>query len=141
MLTRVNPAAANHRLSARGENRGPSMTTIVPPSTTSGSPVTAEPNVGQHGSAKATCPAPESKKLYKPLPPITPSTYALSCTPMTRSQGGQSFAVDRRRPTANTPQRDCPRHCRHRSRGLAARGSLVEGATGSGRRGRVDHRG
>ena len=61
MLTRVKPAAANHRLSARVENRGPSMTTMVPPSTTPGSPVIAERNVGQYGSAKDTCAAPESK--------------------------------------------------------------------------------
>ena len=61
MLIRVKPAEANHRLSARVENRGPSMTTIVPPSTTSGSPVAAARSVGQYGSAKDTCAAPESK--------------------------------------------------------------------------------
>ena len=61
MLTRVKPAEANHWLSARVENRGPWITTMVPPSTTSGRPVTAARNVGQYGSAKSTWMAPESK--------------------------------------------------------------------------------
>ena len=36
MFTSVNPWLANHRLSARVENRGPWITTMVPPSTTPG---------------------------------------------------------------------------------------------------------
>ena len=37
MFTNVKPWPANHRLSARVENRGPWITTMVPPSTTPGS--------------------------------------------------------------------------------------------------------
>src|ERR1700747_1837390 len=58
MLIRPNPAEANHRLSARVENRGPWITTMVPPSTTSGRPVTAARKVGQYGSAKSPWTAP-----------------------------------------------------------------------------------
>ncbi|CKP22050.1 Uncharacterised protein [Mycobacterium tuberculosis] len=61
MLTRLHPAAANHWLSARVENRGPWITTMVPPSTTPGRPVTAARSVGQYGSAKAAWTPPKSK--------------------------------------------------------------------------------
>ena len=61
MLTRVKPCRANHWLSARVENRGPWITTMVPPSTTPGSSVTAARSVGQYGSANPTWMPPESK--------------------------------------------------------------------------------
>ena len=60
MLISVKPWLANHRLSARVENRGPWITTIVPPSTTPGANAAAR-NVGQYGSAKPTWTPPESK--------------------------------------------------------------------------------
>ena len=65
MLTTAPPMLAYQRDSARVENRGPSITTIVPPSTRS-NPVrsatarTTERPVGQYGSAKLTCTAPRS---------------------------------------------------------------------------------
>src|SRR6478672_7120064 len=56
MLIRVKPCWAYHWLSARVENRGPSMTTMVPPSTTLGRPDAAayaqraqRPHVGAVG--------------------------------------------------------------------------------------------
>ena len=54
MLTSVKPWRANHWLSARVENRGPWITTMVPPSTTPGRPAAAARSSGQYGSAKLT---------------------------------------------------------------------------------------
>jgi hypothetical protein len=65
MLTTAPPMLANHTDSARVEKRGPSTTTMVPPSTTSmpcvraASAAVARP-IGQYGSAKLTCTAPVS---------------------------------------------------------------------------------
>nr|BFE76348.1 hypothetical protein GCM10020092_096490 [Actinoplanes digitatis] len=59
----VPPIEVNQRDSARVENRGPSTTTIVPPSTgLSSAPArrTASRPSGQYGSANETCTAPES---------------------------------------------------------------------------------
>ena len=61
MLTNVKPWLANHRLSARVENLGPWITTMVPPSTTPGSSAAAARSVGQYGSANPTWMPPESK--------------------------------------------------------------------------------
>ena len=47
MFTSVKPWRANHWLSARVENRGPWITTMVPPSITPGRSVTAARSVGQ----------------------------------------------------------------------------------------------
>ena len=54
MLTSVKPWLANHLLSARVENRGPWITTMVPPSITSGRSDAAARSVGQYGSANPT---------------------------------------------------------------------------------------
>ena len=61
MLTTAPPIAVNQRDSARVEKRGPSTTTIVPPSTApSVASSTACRPTGQYGSAKDTCTAPSS---------------------------------------------------------------------------------
>ena len=61
MPTSDQPWAAYHFDSARVENRGPSMTTIVPPSTTSGSAARSVlADRPQYGSAKETWRAPSS---------------------------------------------------------------------------------
>ena len=66
MLTTGPPIAAYQRDSARVENRGPSTTTIVPPSVTATaraprpSARTVARPAGQYGSAKFTCTAPVS---------------------------------------------------------------------------------
>ena len=65
MLTIVPPIAVNHLLSARVEKRGPSTTTMTPPSVAAmpcrrrGFEAVRRPT-GQYGSAKFTCTAPSS---------------------------------------------------------------------------------
>ncbi len=61
MFTSVKPWRANQLLSARVENRGPWITTIVPPSITPGRSAAAARSVGQYGSANPTWMPPESK--------------------------------------------------------------------------------
>ena len=61
MLTSDQPWAAWCWDSARVENRGPSITTIVPPAVTSGAAVaTASPSREQYGSANGRWQAPDS---------------------------------------------------------------------------------
>jgi hypothetical protein len=63
MLTTVPPIVVNQRDSARVENRGPSTTTMVPPSTgliRAPARSTACRPSGQYGSANETCTAPAS---------------------------------------------------------------------------------
>jgi hypothetical protein len=65
MFTTAPPMAVYQRDSARVENRGPSTTTIVPPSVTAMSDLAAVAStvarpVGQYGSANDTCTAPSS---------------------------------------------------------------------------------